>query len=231
MNCRRYEALVAMHVGGELAPADVRRVADHLDSCASCRELEGALREDRALLAGGQGTEPRESDMALMRRNVLARISSDKLRPRLRDRVAMTRLSLGLRPTVGLAAATLAASIFWIVSSRPLQKPARVGLDSEGAPSARVQTGRPAPRGPEVNTERQEPAFVAGTVPRPGPPAVASRMPNRAVVPGPGRAVRGINPAVRRIEIQTAAPNIRIIWLCQQPGWNRTRPERRESKG
>jgi hypothetical protein len=50
MNCRDWEERIALHAGGDLAPAEAEEVERHLRECAGCQVLASGLRQSLAWL-------------------------------------------------------------------------------------------------------------------------------------------------------------------------------------
>jgi len=59
VKCSACEARLAAYLEGEASPAEARAVEEHLKTCASCRELAGAMRTVELRLSGLRGIEPR----------------------------------------------------------------------------------------------------------------------------------------------------------------------------
>ena len=61
MNCHKWEPLIALWVGDDLAAEEARGVSDHLRECGACTALERELRDSQTLLK-----ELREEDLTQM---------------------------------------------------------------------------------------------------------------------------------------------------------------------
>lgn len=226
-DCTRIESLLPLHAGGDLSDREAAQVEAHLAVCAGCRNDLAELRDDRAWLTGLAATaagapEFHDAQLAAMRATVLDEIE------RARQPFAWAWLT-GLRPArwavagLGLLLA-FGALAFWLqravapnelVALPPApepvvatyRSPSSLGLviDERRATQARRRLDRRrygSPRAPH----QVEPAPLLAALPDDAPlvpTADEPRFTDAAPAPEP-----------LRIEIQTADPNIRIIWLA-----------------
>ena len=75
MACARFEPLIALYVGGELAAPEVE---EHLRTCAGCRAFAEELERSQAALRGLREEEAPEAALAEVRGRVLDEIASRK---------------------------------------------------------------------------------------------------------------------------------------------------------
>jgi hypothetical protein len=216
MSCRRYQRLIALNVGGELGPADIQRVSEHLESCGGCRDLDLGLRADREALTKSRDLRPDDLEMDAVRHSVLASIAGGPRSRPLRDRLVATWHSPALRPAAALLVVCLAVWFAWLSVPRPPatgSRPVPRGEDPRGFPIA----GAPHGSTPVAREER----------PPRTPIAAEPRLERGFHAHRTGSERAGATPksqVLRRIEIQTAAPDIRIIWLVP-PGASGTGSE------
>jgi anti-sigma factor RsiW len=83
MSCDKFERLIALDAGGDLAPAEAERVRSHIETCGRCGELARSIRESQAALKTLADTDAvDEQALAVWRRGVLRRIENEPRRPR-----------------------------------------------------------------------------------------------------------------------------------------------------
>jgi anti-sigma factor RsiW len=212
MSCRRFEELVALRVGGDLPPREAPRVEAHLANCAGCRQLEAALVRDRAVLASRRTVAPIEKDLEEVRRNVLVEISRDAARRSIREGLGFALFRPRVR-MAGLAVAGLVVCLLWLNPPRQRPAPGPSGHRPEGDRTERLAA--PPALAPTARGEGERGgSSVAARQAR--PEAQAARAVRRISPAGEGESEDPTLPVLQRIEIQTADPNIRIIWLCRQ---------------
>jgi Putative zinc-finger len=195
MHCRQAETLIPLHAGADLPAADRRALRAHLDACAGCRDLHAAFVESRDWLRAFAAPPLSEAALDAMRASVhreLARrpVRTDWWWPRWAPRFAMA------------AAACLLLALAGVFVGRPRTNPPLppVALRLPASPPAQEEApARPAIPKPVRGPKRNAPARPAPLAPEPG--LVAATHP---VAP----------PAMLRIELHTADPNIRIIWFA-----------------
>ena len=238
LNCKRAARMISLYVAGDLVGAPEREVAAHLAACDGCRQLAEGFSESSSLLT--EACAPPEFGAefyAGIRCAVLGEIASDQMlskpsffRPRWLYATAFAAIVI-----------VCAVMLLHFVSSR---------RQSPDVPMVKVQptsgpTEVPSPRkkhepgGAPVAKASKDPALVN---PRGGSRHFAGMRKPDAFVTSQTALVssKQLEPAVKsstslgpvaleassqisRIEIQTADPNIRIIWLSP--------PESREPDG
>jgi anti-sigma factor RsiW len=96
MTCESFEALLALHVEGDLPGGETASVETHLRTCARCREFAAELRESQAVLK-----ELREGDIDASALGVV----------RERVRASLDRRPAHRRPIVFVGVAAAAAAV------------------------------------------------------------------------------------------------------------------------
>jgi hypothetical protein len=228
MNCARASELIPLHVADDLPARRTQAVAAHIDACAQCRATADEYAASRAWLQ--TGAQPIFADAFYddIRAAVLRQLKQAQ-------RPAPFFASFSARRL-----AYVAATVALVCIVCALAWHAQVGRKSD---TVVVRNGgnelpgpTPTPLSLPTSNERAEqphPTVVRQHGPRrsppPGAPARAVRtardetarspqlkrapvpLPTNPDEPGTAAAVT----EVARIEIQTADPNIRIIWLAQ----------------
>jgi hypothetical protein len=242
-DCTRMGALLPLHVAGDLSAAQTQLVARHLHACADCRAQFDEYEASRAWLQTGAHVQFEEEFYEDIRANVLRRIGQQRppapVFAPLRNRRFAYAVAFALLCICGALAwraheqqQRRSEPQFVQIEVRPQPAPSNAPSPSQPAPSA-------APR------REQEPSRVYAafsptrkrtTVRRlaPATPSAARdeniAALNAAAQATPEADVHAIVASqVARIELQTADPNIRIIWLAPEPAAAnpQPKPERR----
>jgi hypothetical protein len=231
LNCKRAARMISLYVAGDLVGAPEREVATHLAACEACHRLAEEFSESQSLLTQA-GTPPEfgAEFYSGIRCAVLSEIATDQM---------LSKPSL-FRPR-WLYATAFAALV--IVSGVMLQHFAgnRRGVPQDLARAPQVTDQPTSPPGVPSPRKKHELPGTPGAPSNNGLALVnprggfrhfeGTRTPDRLVTAQAARDNRAqIEPAVQsttrvgpvaleassqvsRIEIQTADPNIRIIWL------------------
>lgn len=208
MRCGRVRRLLPLYVGGDLDARAARAVFDHVRACADCAALDAAFDSSRRLLGELAPPDFDEEFYAGIRRAVHAEIESK----RARRHPALAAL-FGRRRRFALAAlaAVLASSVTLTALRRePRLLDDRQTIESTAAPETTELD--PVPGG----------AIATGPIdgkPAPHPPRAARpTLRVKRAAPRPSQPLVAIadecEPAMQKIEIQTADPSIRIIWFA-----------------
>jgi hypothetical protein len=221
MNCTRIEELLPLYAGADLALAEAELVRAHLTVCANCRASAQAFAGSQAWYQAAPLPEFDEDFLAGIRAAVHEEIVELNDKPNLWE-----RLALGWRP-LAAASCMLLILLGWVLysqSSKPSQRLAG-GSDKpleavSPTPDSTVMAQMDNTHQP---TERREQRAAQD---KRRPPAVrplgASLQQDIAVTLTAGTttepqlselAARAAPVEMMRMEIQTADPNIRIIWL------------------
>jgi hypothetical protein len=228
MNCARASKLIPLHVAGDLSAQRTQALAQHIDACAQCRTTADDYAASRAWLQ--TGAQPIFADAFYddIRATVLRQIKQAQ-------RPAPFFASFNARRLAYVAAAVALVCVVCALAWR-----AQVGRKSNtvvvknGVNELTVPT--PTPISLPSSDERAEQSYQ--TVVKPHGPRRSlntgastrtvhtahdetARSPQLKRAPAPlptnpdepGRAATVTE--VARIELQTADPNIRIIWLAQ----------------
>ena len=162
MNCS-WEERVALDMGGDLDAAESRRVAEHLRTCAECRELAGELRADQELL------------------RAMPEVDAGALRARVMRQIGARRRAWPYAIAAALVLALLAGTLVSRVLLRPVPLP-RVAYTLPAAPAllpvtTKARTVRPAPRPRPASLPDIEAALAALVRPERGEPVRAAAAP------------------------------------------------------
>lgn len=202
MRCSKARELIALSGSGDVTTAESRRVSQHAERCAACRALAAA---DPLPYASLRTSVPlRDEAYAAVRARVLADL-------------AEVRRPAFLIP-MRLAAAAAAVLIVFVGM-------ATLRMNRESAPDgARSETVATAIAPPSAAAPPLPAAADATLVPLPPKHAPKTASPSTRPVPrgprqpsfapSPEIAAALEQPAELRIQIQTADPAIRIIWIA-----------------
>lgn len=238
LNCKGVAGMISLYVAGDLVGAPEREVAMHLAACGACRRLAKEFAESNSLLT--QACAPPEFGpefYAGIRNAVLDKITRDR---------RLSRAPLFRRRWVyatAFAAIVIAAGVVLqyygnsgrqtprgLALSPPVTDQATSPRQKEGTdslPSSRQSKGTPRVARPSVQAlvNQRRSSGQTKTVQQANTSdatqntldkniQIAQAMPLGESPSSPsGRAVAS---QISRIEIQTADPNIRIIWLGPQ---------------
>lgn len=241
LNCKRAARMISLYVAGDLLGAPEREVATHLAACEGCRRLAEEFSESKSLLTEA-GTPP-EFDAEFysgIRCAVLSEIASDQVlakpslfRPRWLYATAFAAIVIASAVMLQHFAGA------WREPPRDLARAPQI----TGQPTSPPEVPSPGkkhelpgtrsapsnnslalvnPRGgfrhfeetrtPDTLVTAQA-ARDSGTQIEPVRVPVAAESVASTGGPSSSSSVRASTSEVSRIEIQTADPNIRIIWL------------------
>jgi putative zinc finger protein len=226
LNCKRTARMISLYLAGDLVGAPEREVAAHLAACDGCRRLADEFSQSRSLLT--QACAPPEFGAEFysgIRHAVLGEIASNQI---------LAKPSL-LRPRWLYATAFAAMVIVSVVMlqhfvSTRRQPPRDVAraprvIDQATPSSSEVPlprkkhelTGKQsvlAPASPHGRSrhfaEMEQPDALVAQAPRVGGAQIEPAMQSSTSL---GPVALETSSQISRIEIQTADPNIRIIWL------------------
>jgi hypothetical protein len=204
MNCPEFETDIALYVGDDLPPGRIPTVVAHLSDCAACRAFAEEMAECGELVHSLRTVELAPARVDALRREVVARYVAHRDRPRW--------FSFFLQPrwaTAMFAVILLGVSFGWFVLS--------IGTVEDTARTlpvpSKIQTDHP----PDPALSRPEPTVLPSRVAHPRrvrPVASKSSKPIQTKSEAVVETAR-VAPEPQRIEIQTADPNVRIIWFVQ----------------
>jgi len=214
MNCHSARAALPLHVGNDLPPSDAARVAGHLESCAACRSREADLRRSQLFLREAEPPRLDADEHLALRRAVIREI----------ERRAATRTWPWTRtwstpwvPAFALAAAATVGLGLLLTQNPPPSTTGPASHDQRPPTAVTALASSSAP----ATVKSEAPAVASAQPEPPAAASVSSKAPARrrgsvALRKGPAAsaAVRPVNPgSPLQIELQTANPNVRIIWI------------------
>lgn len=229
MKCEHFENLIPLYVGGDLEPPQADDLRQHLTGCAHCRRVTEDFQASQTWLTGFAVPEFDEASFATMRASVISQIERQEKRgrliewllPKFSPRFVLASAAIALAIVSGLVAAVY----------RQQPSPSRIGgeviADNGSHRNQAAGDGKVITAGGQISTttgkERRFPrskradstllppeAFNNGGFSNPLEPPV---IPDEQPVTEPAPATEPEEKEMLRIELQTADPNIRIIWL------------------
>jgi hypothetical protein len=213
MNCTHTAELLPLYVADDLPPAKAEIIRDHLRECSECRALAEEFAESREWLQSAAVADLPDDFYKTLRADVWRRVDAEKARLPL-----WAKLFPGLNwwPVLATAAALLLFAVGLFTLRR---ETGSIGMPMPPAPVAVVKpTPEIMPAGgtvakveiktPKTKLTRLQNRLSLIRVPLPVAPL---RVPELARIDQP--AIEQA-PEMLRIEIQTADPNVRIIWLA-----------------
>ncbi len=78
MNCAKWEEWAALSAGGDLAEADVWRLAEHVAGCAPCQAFADGLALSQAALRDLRADAPDAAEYVRLREGVMRRVSASR---------------------------------------------------------------------------------------------------------------------------------------------------------
>lgn len=235
MDCRRVEELIPLYVEGDLREPHASHVRAHAQTCERCGGLVAQYEGSQAWLRAESAPEFDEAFVDTVRAGVMREISAISMRrpfvERLRDWIAPRRVIL---VTAALLIVFIAlASFIYLSRLRVNRQDAGIAKQTPAPPVEREVERAPTPSDTNNRVDPQP----KRRMPHRAAPLLAnrSRREVRRVKTTPDNALAQTQPAVLpvapfdrssaateteerlRIEIQTADPNIRIIWFAPKP--------------
>ena len=233
LDCARTSALLPLHAAGDLPVRRAEAVAQHLHACAHCRALVSEYAASRAWLQAGAQPVFADEFYDRLRADVLRQIRQQQtpapfFAPRRNLRLAFVAVTVALlcvvgalswrahverQPASGTAQASASDNTPLAPEREPQTPPRPIASPENEQVAARQQRmlNRPRLRGRRTPTEGAPTVLARNT------PATAQPADVRGTTTMPGVAPVAADAQVARIEMQTADPNIRIIWLAAQP--------------
>ena len=241
LNCKSMTKLMPLYVAGDLVGEPEREAAAHLAACGECRQLAVEFHESNSLLAQALAQPEFDAEFyAGIRRAVLGKIPGESIVSTKpwpfegrwgRRWIYATSLAVAVIAVVTLQffrgfprQTSQNFAVTPEVMSQPTSDQAE-GTDSSPsrqvlpAPGVLRQTGQSHIRLASTDSRRSNRRIELVRKPDAPDTATAREVPKEItpVIPLPGRSAPTLGPAssfeVSRIEIQTADPNIRIIWF------------------
>ncbi|MBX3276409.1 MAG: zf-HC2 domain-containing protein [Acidobacteria bacterium] len=223
MNCIHAKELLPLFITGDLSAADMNAVGEHARRCESCRAQTAEITAARDWLKQAANPALDEDFYDHMRAGVWDRIDAEANRPRWWSFILPVWTS---RPVLAMAAAVLLA-VFGLIAISD-----RKNVSTRPVPPQDVtaELSAPAPEPFATADQRVAPQYKRRVKPEPAAP--------RIVVPAPAAPISPLGDMAEaasdaesieesgmiRIEIQTADPNIKIIWLAPKPAAAKSDP-------
>jgi hypothetical protein len=202
MNCTHTARLLPLYAGDDLDGRRALAVKSHLRSCPACRELAEEYAASGRWLRARAAPAFDDEFFADLRASVRREIARGDAPAGFWQRLALRR---GWRPAPALVAALLLIVGGLLASSRLL-----LTLDPPPPPTLAEAPPPTADEGEGVGGREIKP----GRAPRRRPRAAVSFA--VALRESPPEQEPAAEPEMLRVEIQTADPSIRIIWLIPQ---------------
>ncbi|MDX2043808.1 MAG: zf-HC2 domain-containing protein [Acidobacteriota bacterium] len=236
MKCEHIEQLIPLYVGGDLEPPEADDLRHHLTGCALCRRLNEEFQASHTWLSTFAVPEFDEASFATLRASVLSQIERQEKRgswihwllPKWNPRLVLAVSTAALVAVTALSVAVYRKQI------APPKKTVGNLVAETGIPvstgdgqSVTLAENRLSSNGNSTATGGKR-RFPGSKTPEPALPEEALNngglsFPLEPPVTGPEQAESETTTAVEpedkepkemlRIELQTADPNIRIIWL------------------
>jgi len=230
MNCRRVKKLLPLYVEGDLALNVAEQISAHLDWCGRCNWLADEFNESQSWLHTSGQPEFDQAFLDNFKSEVMSRLEQTKRRPSLLAAVAQYWSRRQVLAMSGAILIVIGMVVFYIyqarfgVDTKTIETATQVPepeapiieqpkADVDPSPNHRSAQSKHARRHPIQKTERARPMdnlrdsalfFQANRSDEIGNPDEMAIKPQDA---------KDDLPEMLRIEIQTADPNIRIIWF------------------
>jgi hypothetical protein len=227
MNCTHSKRLIPLYVGGDLKAKQATVVREHIEKCEHCRNLAVEFEESQRWLRGL--TAPEFGDAAF--ENLRAAVREDIARIEARQSLFDMLLPVwNLRSAIAASAALVlltAGLLFYTDRTKSPESP--ITKDTSPAPVTEVvreqekvlATGKPLRR-----QKRRRPADVTN-LPVSGYIALNNHfgeIPSQSELTANQSTQTNVTEReMMRIEMQTADPNIRIIWFVPKDEKSATR--------
>ena len=246
MNCEQFEQLIALQVEGDLPHSQQAKLSNHLSVCGSCHRFAEEIRDSQAALRGYTGEDFGERILADIRKSVMSQIHSGAISLSRWERFAgwlgvsdINRLIWAISGAAAVLVLTSTIAFYAFLKSGPnveiiataptLNLPGsdpRANAFRKETPTTYVPVRRHVKRPPDMQD-----SMIASNS---GPPLPS--LPSFENVPGTtdlstqlvasessgsgsgsdSGAIPVTKKDVTRIEMQTANPNIRIIWFVDK---------------
>ncbi len=208
MGCTHITEIIPLYVGNDLDDAETERVTNHLLSCDPCRSLESQYRESSAWLKSVSMSDVERDPLPALRARVSQRIDS-------------ANRSQQLKAPIRIAAVLAAAAALLIASALSLY----LSASTKSVPEIAIARGHveAGPAEEPVRPVRRKTRSRQRLLPIIPSPSL-TMLPTTPLAPGAHLSSQLAKLATSpventvRIEIQTADPTIRIIWLSSESG-------------
>ena len=249
MRCTHAEKLIPLFAGDDLPAREAAALRRHLESCANCRRLAAEFEESRDWLRGFAPPQFDEAMLDDLRDSVLGGIGRIEYRSRWIQWI-VPGWNLRFAFATSLALLLLVAWFGLVINRRQppndpkpnqaeAQKGGRKQVESQSGKNSheganndkRTAKSNPGRRGPmqkmikprlneslQTNERMIEPDLIAQHM------NTGQTATDPSAVPDPANIDPDANRDMLRIEIQTADPNIRIIWFAPKSDASPTTP-------
>ncbi len=227
MKCEQIEELIPLYVGGDLEPSEADDLRHHLTDCAQCRRLHEDFQASQTWLTTFAVPEFDEASLATLRASVLNEIERQEKRGSWLDWLLPKwnpRLVLAVSTAALVAVTALSVTVYRIQIASPKLGDDQVSVVTGGYPlqitpgnqqvsTATIKEHRIRRSKPSEPALLPEEAFNNGGLSFPlEPPVIVPEQTESETAP-PAEPEDKEPKEMLRIELQTADPNIRIIWL------------------
>jgi putative zinc finger protein len=234
MNCRRIEELIPLYVEGDLGEHGASEMRSHIESCEACRGLVSEYEASQAWLRAAEPPDFDEAFVDTIRAGVMRELAARETAPPFAERLWQW---LAPRRLVAATAALLlifaAILLFVLVNRSRISQPEGQKATTQPQPAVenRKEIVNPTPDGKQATNQSgpRTPHFGAalrvrhtkrdaGRAAKPQEHLIAQQPPD-ALPAAPKLDGNDASQSADRlrIEIQTADPNIRIIWFAPKP--------------
>ncbi|HKQ73013.1 MAG TPA: zf-HC2 domain-containing protein [Blastocatellia bacterium] len=223
MRCTHAEKLIPLFAGDDLPAREAGALRRHLESCANCRRLAAEFEESRDWLRGFPAPNFDEAMLDDLRDSVLRGIGRVENRSRLKQWIVP---GLNLRFAFATSLALLLL-IIWLglMSARrqPQRDPVHNRADAQKDGGHRIELPSDKNSNDQANTDQRivkDKQDRRGFTRKPVKPRLheSPQTERQTIEPDSTNAELAASRDTLRIEIQTADPNIRIIWFAQNTG-------------
>jgi len=223
MKCKLFEELIPLYVGGDLKPSEADDLRHHFTDCAQCRRLHEEFQSSQSWLTKFAKPEFDEASLATMRASVLNEIERLERRgnwlhwllPKWNPRLVLAVSTAALVAVTALSVTVYRIQIASLklgddqVSAVPGGYPRQITPDNQQVSTATVKERRvPRSKLSESGLLPEEAFNNGGFSNALEPPVIPAEPAAEEVIQAEPE-----EKEMLRIELQTADPNIRIIWL------------------
>lgn len=224
MNCTYAKELLPLFVTGDLSAADIDAVGEHVSRCDACRTQIAEIAAARDWLKQAANPALDEDFYDRIRGSVWNSIDADAGRPRWWTFPMPYWTS---RPVMAMAAAVLLL-VFGLIAIR---RGAGTGIEPDAPqpvaaavtiPGPETTIGGTAPKQEPQQKRIKQSNRTARALEIPVAPAHRSPLGDMAEAGSDTESIE--ESGMMRIEIQTADPNIKIIWLAPKQNAEKSDP-------
>ncbi|MFL6278116.1 MAG: anti-sigma factor family protein [Blastocatellia bacterium] len=235
MKCRRIEELIPLYVEGDLGEHGASDLRSHIQGCEACRGLVREYEASQAWLRAAKSPDFDKAFVDTIRAGVMRELAGREAAPpfaeRLRQWLAPRRLAAA---TAALLLLIFAAVLLFVFASRSRvssKKEQQATTHPAPAVENRQESANPSPAAGQAanqsgrRTPHRPASLLVRHTKREG--GRARKLQEHLIAQQPSDVVPAASKLdgsdasksadMLRIEIQTADPNIRIIWFAPKP--------------